>query len=131
MKALSIRQPWAWAIIHAGKDIENRDWRYPPKFRGEFYIHASSGMTREEYEDFRALEDRLPPSAIAHLPPFDELPRGGVIGQARLVDVVTRSESPWFFGPLGFVLKDAKPLPFMPWRGALGFFDMPEQRMLL
>ena len=27
MKALSIRQPWAWAILHAGKDIENRDWR--------------------------------------------------------------------------------------------------------
>ena len=26
MKALTIKQPWAWAIIHAGKDIENRDW---------------------------------------------------------------------------------------------------------
>ena len=24
MLALSIRQPWAWAIIHAGKDVENR-----------------------------------------------------------------------------------------------------------
>ena len=22
--ALSIRQPWAWAILHAGKDVENR-----------------------------------------------------------------------------------------------------------
>lgn len=22
--AVSVRQPWAWAIIHAGKDIENR-----------------------------------------------------------------------------------------------------------
>ena len=32
MKALSIRQPWAWAIINAGKDIENRQW--PTKFRG-------------------------------------------------------------------------------------------------
>lgn len=25
--ALSVRQPWAWAIIHAGKDIENRTWQ--------------------------------------------------------------------------------------------------------
>lgn len=25
--ALSVRQPWAWAIIHAGKDIENRSWQ--------------------------------------------------------------------------------------------------------
>ncbi len=24
MLALSIRQPWAWAVIHAGKDVENR-----------------------------------------------------------------------------------------------------------
>ncbi|WP_409188395.1 hypothetical protein [Bradyrhizobium sp. RDM4] len=22
--ALSVRQPWAWAIIHGGKDVENR-----------------------------------------------------------------------------------------------------------
>lgn len=25
--ALSVRQPLAWAIIHCGKDIENRSWR--------------------------------------------------------------------------------------------------------
>jgi hypothetical protein len=46
MKALSIRQPWAWLILHAGKDIENRD-RKPRNpalhFRGSFLIHA--GLT--------------------------------------------------------------------------------------
>ena len=26
MKALSLRQPWAWAVVHAGKSIENRRW---------------------------------------------------------------------------------------------------------
>ena len=26
MKALTIKQPWAWAILHGGKDIENRNW---------------------------------------------------------------------------------------------------------
>lgn len=35
MKALSIRQPWAWLILHAGKDIENRVWQ--TRFRGELY----------------------------------------------------------------------------------------------
>ncbi len=30
--ALSIRQPWAWLIIHACKDVENRDW--PTRVRG-------------------------------------------------------------------------------------------------
>jgi hypothetical protein len=46
MKALSIRQPWAWLILNAGKDIENRDWL--TRFRGPFLIHASKGMTRAE-----------------------------------------------------------------------------------
>ena len=45
--ALSVRQPWAWAIIHAGKDIENRSWA--TKFRGRVLIHASKGMTQEEF----------------------------------------------------------------------------------
>ena len=26
-RALSVRQPWAWAICHGWKDIENRTWR--------------------------------------------------------------------------------------------------------
>jgi len=26
MRCLSVRQPWAWAIIYAGKTIENRTW---------------------------------------------------------------------------------------------------------
>lgn len=26
MKALTIRNPWAWAIFNAGKDVENRGW---------------------------------------------------------------------------------------------------------
>ena len=38
MKALTVRQPWAWAIVHAGKRIENRTRR--TNFRGRFYIHA-------------------------------------------------------------------------------------------
>ena len=38
MKALSIKQPWAWLIVNGFKDIENRTWR--TKIRGEFLIHA-------------------------------------------------------------------------------------------
>lgn len=32
MKGLSLRQPWAWAVVHAGKTIENRRWN--TSFRG-------------------------------------------------------------------------------------------------
>lgn len=121
MKALSIRQPWAWLILHAGKDIENRDW--PTRFRGPFLIHASKGMTRSEYEDATdPLWARGGPTI--DLPAFDDLPRGGIVGRVEIVDCVAASESPWFRGRFGFVLRNARSLPFQACRGALGFFDV-------
>ncbi len=54
------------------------------------------------------------------------LPRGGVVGLARIVDCVTEMDSRWFFGRYGFVLRDAMPLPLIPCRGQLGFFALPD-----
>lgn len=121
MKALSIRQPWAWAICYAGKDIENRDW--PTKFRGEFLIHASKGMTRAEYADFNVAMSVI--GQRLDVPPADELLRGGIVGKATLVNCVTNDPSPWFFGKYGFVLSDVEPLPFVPWPGSRKWFDVP------
>lgn len=45
MKAISIQQPWAWAILHAGKDVENRTWR--TTYRGPVAIHASKAVDPE------------------------------------------------------------------------------------
>ncbi len=125
--ALSIRQPWAWAILNAGKDIENRDW--PTAQRGAFYIHAAKGMSRTEYDDFcdfyeraiRSVQRGLPPAPLAA-----DLPRGGIIGQAKLVDCVRRHPSPWFFGKYGFVLSDVRALRLRPLRGQLGFFTVDD-----
>lgn len=122
--ALSIRQPWAWLILNAGKDIENRTW--PTTMRGRVLIHASKGMTRDEYDDGTdPLWARGGPSI--DLPSFGDFERGGIVGSVEIVDCVTTSVSPWFCGPYGFVLRDARPLPFRPLRGALGFFRVPEE----
>jgi hypothetical protein len=117
MKTLSIKQPWAWLIANGLKDIENRDWRYPPKFRGPLLIHAGK---RPTILDDRFIE--LCRRRRIMIP--DDLPLGGIVGQAEIVDVVTASSSPWFFGPLGFVLRKARPLSFMPYKGQLGFFEV-------
>lgn len=116
MKTLSIRQPWAWLILNAGKNIENRSW--PTNFRGRFLIHAAKACTRDEFccsliwcEEFRQAT------------PSYNIERGGIVGVAELVDCVRSSPSPWFAGPFGFVVRNAKPLPFYPCRGKLGFFD--------
>ena len=116
--ALSIRQPWAWAIINAGKDIENRDW--PTKFRGPVCIHAAKGMTNREYLDFEGAYGMDPRFTV---PEPEELRRGGIVGTAEIVDCVCRSNSPWFFGRWGFVLRNVQAVPFIPVKGALSFFD--------
>lgn len=46
-RALTVKNPWAWAIIHAGKDIENRS--RPTSHRGQLYIHAGKGYAQEAY----------------------------------------------------------------------------------
>jgi hypothetical protein len=38
VKALSIRQPWTYAIQHLGKRVENRTW--PTPYRGKLLLHA-------------------------------------------------------------------------------------------
>lgn len=122
MKTLSIRQPWAWLIIHGGKDIENRSW--PTCFRGRFLVHAAKGMTRAEYEDARDTAMHINPAI--QLPAFEELARGGIVGSVELTDCIDDSASPWFFGKFGFVLRNPEPLRFSPMSGRLGFFDVQE-----
>lgn len=121
MIALSIQQPWAWLIVNGHKDIENRDWRAAPRFRGRFLIHAGKRPDADAIRDMAFIRDM-----IGFLPPSDVFKFGGIVGEAELVAVVRESASPWFFGPLGFVLRNAKPLPFYACRGQLGFFDAEE-----
>ncbi len=124
MLALSIRQPWAWMILHGGKDIENRDW--PTRVRGRVFIHASKGMTRDEWDSAWIFARGSGAAVGATLAGIarDNIERGGIVGSVEIVDCVTSSESHWFVGRYGFVLRDPKPLPFMPWRGQLGFFEV-------
>lgn len=123
MRALTIRQPWAWLILHAGKDIENRTWA--TSFRGPFLVHAAKGMTRAEYDRANAFARQTGRLGV-ELPPPEALARGGVVGAVTLVDCVPQSASPWYMGQMGFVLQRPVVLPFVPCRGQLGFFDIAD-----
>ena len=116
MRAVSIKQPWAWAIIFGGKDIENRTWA--PRYRGPLLIHAGKRVIAGDYEKvcLYLREDGRP------MPKLSDLVHGGIIGQVDLVDVVENHDSHWFGGPLGWVLKNPKPLQFQQCKGRLGLF---------
>lgn len=116
MKAISIRQPWADAIIWHGKDVENRTWS--TQYRGPVLIHAGKAWGRQERDDLDAVEW----ITGTKLEDVDRPLLGGIIGQADVVDCVTEMDSRWFNGPYGFVLENVKSLDFRPCKGMLGFF---------
>lgn len=119
--ALSVRQPWAWAIIHAAKDIENRSWKPGNRglgFTGPVAVHASKGMTRDEYDDAAHFMKTIG----VECPPARDLQRGGIVGTVEITGITRDSASPWFFGPIGLCLSNAQPVDFIPSVGALGFF---------
>ena len=130
LPCLSIRQPWAWLILHGGKDIENRDW--PTKRRGRVLVHAAKGMTQDEWGsawEFASGSGAGPKAMQAGLTRMN-IERGGIVGSVEIVDCVEDSESRWFIGRYGFVLRDPRPMPFVPWKGALGFFGVPRAALV-
>lgn len=131
MKALSIIQPWAELIVLGHKDIENRTW--PTKVRGWVAVHASKSYSRAEWEFAQSALDDVREFVRwrIDLPSIEkaDVAFGAIIGTVEIVDCVTASESPWFFGKYGFVLRN--PVKFdkpIPCRGALGFWEFPGVR---
>jgi hypothetical protein len=128
VKALSVRAPWWWFILHGGKDIENRDW-YTNR-RGTVLLHAGKWWKDEEvYYEWMSVVG-IAPSVVVHagLTLADlRSSCGCIVGKVDIVGCVSESPSNWFGGKYGFVLANpvafAKPIPF---KGALGFFDVPD-----
>ena len=121
MRALTLRQPWAWAICHAGKRIENRTWAPPRSVIGQrIAIHAGSGDDGAAARlDIEALTGRRVPTVVEH---------GAIVATALVVRAVRQSDSPWYQGPeyVGWELADVRVLAeHVPCRGMLGLWTVP------
>lgn len=123
MRCISVRQPWAWCIVNGYKPVENRTWS--ATWRGPILIHAGKEVDLESMRVVRRLLADAGEDPLA-VPMAITLPVGGIVGRADLVDCVTRHPSPWFFGPFGFVLSNARPLDLVKCRGQLGLFEVDE-----
>lgn len=139
MKALTLIQPWAWCITHAGKRIENRTWPPPASLLGQrFAIHAGKAPSIAEAE-----RDLAEHGVYVHPP---ALVFGAVVGTARLVGisrdlgplivapsldvdprrVMRLADTMWRTGPVGWVLDDVVVLPRpVACRGAQGLWTLP------
>lgn len=50
MRILTVRQPWAWAIIHGGKNVENRVRNIAGDYRGPVLIHVAKAFDESAFE---------------------------------------------------------------------------------
>lgn len=153
LRILTVRQPWAWAIIHGGKDVENRVRNIAGSYRGAVAIHVaqrvdqwrevtltSAGQALE-----RACGEYMRERAVL----FDTAPwyqnPGAIIGVVDLVDVHDAEDcidwgqvaegvidhswcSAWAEAE-GHHLVLANPRPLtspIPYRGALGLRRLDE-----
>lgn len=122
MKALTVKQPWAHAIIHLGKEVENRS--RPTKYRGQIYIHAGKTHSQEGIDFLRA-RGQWPAPTTGTL--------GMIIGSVDVTDCHNWREcgpgegmcSEWAMeGQYHWVLANPRPLatPF-PMQGKLGIWN--------
>ncbi len=118
MKALTLIQPWAWAIAHAGKDVENRIWRPPESMVGQrIAIHAGKKFDDDAWaflvDPGCSPIENLKPDENGLIPVPDESDciRGAIIAVATIDHIKAIGEgparfSPWYGGPYGWVLRD-------------------------
>lgn len=148
MKAITLRAPWAWAVAHAGKDIENRSTRCPSLLGERIAIHAGAAPKTDaahalHADDFLAIWQvrGVLPNSGQMGPDF-----GCIVAVATVVGWATEQDrragvgsyvgvqfhphplgarSPWFTGPFGWLLHDVQALPDpVPARGKQGIWTL-------
>jgi hypothetical protein len=128
LKALSLKQPFAWLIANGYLLVDDRSWG--TQYRGPILIHASKGLYEEYYQYIKRHTD-------VPIPDRDKLEYGGVVGIAKLVLCskpgelpagISREQRAHFGGVhqeyYGFLFEQATPLPLMPCAGKLGIFEV-------
>lgn len=133
LRCLSVRQPWASALLWAGpgaKRIENRAWGPSGPLPMWVVLHASAAV-----DHFRGAELDAPAvRALAALDPRlvedpRSLPRAAILGMIRVdrvVDLAEVSRDPWAVGPRCWVIGRALvlPEPLLQVPGALNLWPL-------
>lgn len=154
LRALTVQQPYAWAIAYGGKTVENRT--RPLAYRGPLAIHAGLGMHGGHFPvqtpEGRAAAEALDAlggraccweARYARQPlPKGMFPPGLALGAVIALAEVTGCHwwedcwhpeteklcSPWaMFGQYHITLAGPRPLTQpVPCRGMLGLWRLPE-----
>lgn len=145
MKAISVKHPFAYLLANAIKDIENRTWKLPEKYKGErVLIHASANP--KSWEQFTNYIENLDPENLElqriirdnsySKSWLNSLETSAIIGSVRFVDCVINHPSIWAEKSEEKNIYNwlvADPIlfdkPILGVKGKLGFwdYDLPEE----
>lgn len=104
MKVLTFKQPWASLIAMGIKDIENRTWKIPEKYKGERILIHSSGKSwtwEEFYNYIEELDNKeLKLQKILRENNFNDkwlksLPTSSIIGSVVISECMISHPSVW------------------------------------
>lgn len=130
VRALTVHQPWAWAIAHAGKRVENRRW--VTSYRGRVLVHAGAFFDPAGIDDPRVVSAGADRQLVTGMGPeqlADQIFTGrAVVAVATLVDCHPDDGpcSPWSAeGHWHWVLDDVRPIPPLPARGIQRLWTPP------
>jgi hypothetical protein len=129
IRGLTLWRPWAWAVAHAGKDVENRTWA-PPRALVGGLVAIHSGQ-RWDKDGAAWMQHSLALRLALRVPEDAADPSGVIIAVARLAGAVESSSSQWFVGPFGWQLRDVVPIPPVPCKGAQGLWPLPPEVLSL
>jgi hypothetical protein len=102
IRAITVRQPWARAILFYGKNIENRGSGFSKRYRGPLLIHAAGAWSERGALDTRVRAARNEvlvraggPGSLGPVPPSGV--RSAIIGVVDVVDAHAASGccEPW------------------------------------
>lgn len=110
MLALTVKQPWAWAIVSGRKPTESREWS--TQYRGPLLIHSSRSPL-EPGTEFK--------------PPRGELFYGHILGAVQLISCIHSPDGKGFLFGLGSPIVFPNPVHYS---GNKGLFNIPLEVVL-
>jgi len=96
-KVLSVKQPWAYLLCARVKDIENRTWKLPEKYKGErILIHASAAKMKSLQKMLTLEQKAIVDKKLGYEYDWDKVfAKSAIIGSVRFVDCVINHPSIW------------------------------------
>jgi hypothetical protein len=99
LPCITLHRPWGYAVTNLGKPVENRTWECWVRAGQPIAIHSGQKWDKAAGAWIYRFDKRFDLSR-----PESDYPAQKIIAIARFVGNVEELKSPWFTGPIGWLL---------------------------